>query len=619
MCARLLACAVLGAAPPSARASAQEEDILIIEEDVPPSSSVPAPGAQRSAPTPAADDDVIVIEEDSAAPEGPTGPPRPDVPGLLGRLPGASRMPPAPFDLPDLPLPLSDVPPPPGPGNPTAGQSTSGRSFLGLRPEHVSLTGTFGVRSSVRPMGTLKDDVWRNLAFATASLDIRPDAPLRLHADLWVRARNSLGVLPVPLQSLSAVDVALPWRRADPRNRFSGMVELGELYATARLSRVRLTAGRQLFAWTSALTSPLPSLLNPPDLRDGVAAPDELTARSPVAALTLSGALGPLLLTGTVAPFHAPPRAPLFAEDAEAYDLNEPVLPLFQSRASTGAPDAAASLQRGVPYADQLQVGALSPTVGAQAFFTALGWDVTLSGVLGHDPLPVVTATPSVARALALAADRAPSSRIGGALTADCVKDRCPELNGALRLGWRRTAALQAEGSRAVGPAVVRASVFGIPRMGEWGRGAHVVTADGRLGNASLWNAGGSVALESGYTEWVQGFVELGYEVLWGIPAGARLARYEPAVVPFPAEHGTHRPTVSMRLQGVLLDDITWRVRATASPWQRDLMVVPRVGYRLSLQQEVTAGVELFTGWKGSRGAFLMPQSRGYLEWVYRF
>ena len=111
------------------------------------------------------EEDIIIIEEDpeESPPQG--GPPQPGVPTLLNRLPGA------PFDVPDLPPPLLDMPWWAGPGSPTS-KPTHGRSFFGLRPQDITLTGQFGGRWSVRPLGRSQDDVVRNLIFATASVDL---------------------------------------------------------------------------------------------------------------------------------------------------------------------------------------------------------------------------------------------------------------------------------------------------------------------------------------------------------------------------------------------------------------------------------------------------------------
>lgn len=610
-----VACVLLmqPAVPVRAQPEGDDDEIIIIMDDDAP--TTPA-GKGAASPANPQDDDIIVIEED--LPEAaPTGPPRPPVPQLLRDA--EENLPDAPFGVPrPPPLPLGELPLLLGPDSPT-GAAPDGRSFLGLKAEHVTLTGTFGWRTGLRPMGSLTDDIWRNLWHAKASVDVRPDAPFRLHVDLWARTRSAMGVLPVDLAQLTVLDALLPWRKTDLRNRFSGVVEVGEAYAYVKLGRARITAGRQLFSLTQVLTSRLPDLLNPPDIRDGVAFPNDLHARSPVAALHVRGNVDALGLEGIVVPFYAPPRAPLYAEDAEAYDLNPSVLPLVTSRRAVGNDAQASALQRAVPRADTLAVGDLSPTVAGRASFAFMDADVTLVAIVGHDPVPQITASGDVARALALAADRRSQASISEALKNTCRGRDCSDVTAGLKLRWRRTAMIQAEANRPLGPAIIRVAGWLVPRFLEFGRSAHIITRDNRLEHASLWAVGGTVAVESGYTELVQGFVELGWELLGGIPAGARVARYDTRDQAFPTYHATHRPTVSVRLQGVVLDDVTWRLRGTLAPWQRDLGVAPRLGYRLSLHQEVAFGVEFFSGWPGSRGYFLQPQSRAYLEWGYRF
>ena len=177
----------------------------------------------------------------------------------------------------------------------------------------------------------------------------------------------------------------------------------------------------------------------------------------------------------------------------------------------------------------------------------------------------------------------------------------------------------QVEANGTLGPAIVRGTLHASPLLGPLGRTAHIINRHGLLQSVPVYGAGGSLAVESGYGEVVQGVMEAGYDVVGPVPAGARLALYEADDQARDWARIVHRPSLSARLQGTLLDDISWRLRATVAPWQREVFFSPRVGYRLSLNQEVVMGTELFLGWPGTRAYFLTPMSRAYLEWGYRF
>ncbi|MBI5493826.1 MAG: hypothetical protein HY904_02300 [Deltaproteobacteria bacterium] len=574
------------------------------------------PGADAGAA--AADDTIILIEEDE--PQGPGSSPLPSGIPALPEIPTPPGFP-VTLSIPEPPpLPLGELTLAFSPAEVSQPAPAGGRSLLGLRAQHITLTGTLGLRSSVRPLGSVLDDVSRSLAAAVAAVDVRPDMPLSAHVDLVARVRSAFGARLPPVQQFQPLDFLLPTRSAEAGARFSGVLEVGEAYATVKFSRFRVVVGRQLFGWSQALGSPVASMLNPADPRDGIALPDELTARSATLAAAAQGTLGPLGLQLVVLPFYAAPRTPLFAEDAEAPDPHEPVLSLLSSREQLRNADTSRALQAQVPFADVLMVGDFSPTVGGRAFFTLGPADVALVAVLGHDPTPQLTLSPRVAAALGAAADRPGGTRVADALAGACGGPACRALDGELVLRWRRAAVAQVEASGMVGPAVLRGGLHVSPALGPGlGRVIHVVTRDGRLASADAWSAGGSVALESGYSELVQGFLEAGYEVIGAVPAGARIARYEADDQARSWERWVHRPTLSTRLQGVVLDDITWRLRTTLAPWQRELWFAPRVGYRLSLNQEVTLGTELFLGWPGTRAHFLFPTSRAYLEWAYRF
>jgi hypothetical protein len=561
-----------------------------------------------------ADDDIIIIEEDSppAAPTGPPHPSMPDLSGITTRVPGLSNL-----EFPSPPvLPLGEFTLSMSPADVNEAPARGGRTLFGLRADQVLLGGHLGFRPSLRPLGNRLDDLARTFTDAQAEIDVRPDVPVSFHLDVFARVRGAAGLQLPTLAQLEPLDFFFP-RKAQPGARWSGVVEVGEAYASVKLDRVRITVGRQLFSWTQSLSSPLASLLNPLDPRDGLSFPDELQARTATLAAQVQGTLGPVGIQALVIPFFSPPRAPLFAEDAEAFDPSEPVLSLVSARNTLGSPAVASGLQQNVTPADRLQLGELGPTLAGRAFFSLNQADVALSLVLGHDPTPQLTMAPQVARGLALAADR--SRGAGEPLAALCGNTACDGLNNRLRMRWRQTVTAQVEANGTLGPAIVRGTAHVSPGIGSVGRTAQVINRDGLLESVDVYTAGTSLALESGYTELVQGVVEAGYDVMGNIPAGARVARYEANDQARNWERTVHRPTLSARLQGMVLDDITWRVRATLAPWQRELFLSPRVGYRLSLNQEVVMGTELFLGWPGTRAYFLMPMSRAYIEWGYRF
>jgi len=561
-----------------------------------------------------ADDDIIIIEEDTP-PANPTGPLRPTLPDLPQLPEGFPTLPQVP------PLPLGELTLVVNPADPNAPMEPGGRAFFGLRPDQVLLKGQLGLRSSLRPMGSVRDDLGRVLTDGLVALEVRPDLPFSFHLDVYTRVRGAMGAQLPTVAQLDLLDLVLPWRKTRPGGRFSGVLEVGEAYAALKVARIRVVVGRQFTGWSASTLSPLSSLLHPPDPRDGVAFPDELMARTAALAARVQTTLGPLAVEAVAMPFFVPPRVSLYAEDAEAFEPNELLPVLLPSRAALGDANGAAALQRQVPAADQLRLGDVSPTVGARVMFSLWKVDVALAGVFGHDPMPVLNTSSAVALALGKSADRANPSSFRAALVDACgSQPNCEGLDGALALSWRRTATLQADVSGTLGPAVVRGMAHVSPQLGpDLSRTAHVVHRDGRLESVGVWNAGTSVALESGYTELVQGSVEAGWEVTGGIPAGARLARYEAQDQARNWERVVHRPVLHARLAGSVLDDITWRLRATVAPWQREVFLAPRVGYRLSLSQEVTFGTEVFAGWPGTRGYFLQPLSRAYLEWAYRF
>jgi len=239
--------------------------------------------------------------------------------------------------------------------------------------------------------------------------------------------------------------------------------------------------------------------------------------------------------------------------------------------------------------------------------------------VFGHDPTPMLSMDDGVARALAATADRRPSKEVNTLLQPQC-SGGCQSLTRAVHPTWRRALLAQVDVNGTVGPGVLRGTFHIAPALTDAvSRTVHVISRDGRLQSVSAWSAGVSVAFESAYMEVVQGFIEVGYEAIGGIPDGARIARMEPADLVISGVRLVHRPTASVRMQGDLLDDITWRFRATVAPMQRELALAPRLGYRLSLSQDVGMGMDLFAGVPGSKGYFLLPMSRFYADWAYRF
>ncbi|MEW5847202.1 MAG: hypothetical protein AB2A00_00260 [Myxococcota bacterium] len=565
------------------------------------------------------EEEIIIIEEDEPPPE-PTGPPMPPLPPL----------PPTPSVLEGRTPPLPPTPPRPpsptvftlsgGPADPTAGQTLGERSLLGLKASHFALTGRFGSRASARPGGRVENDLLRTLSEAAVTIQVRPDLPFHLYGEVYTRARAAAGIQ-VPRRLTPDFTTPL-WRRKSPwsfDNRVSGVVELGEVHATLKVKKARLRVGRQLFSWSAALSSPVSSMLNPPDPRDGLAFPDELQARTPVLSTSFYGALGPVGVELVVIPLFVPPRAPLFAEDAEAWDLAEPVGSLLVSRAGMDA-HAADALQRGVPLHDRPVLGDFSPTVGARAFLALERADVSLAAVFGHDPVPELQMSDDTARALGAASDRQAQHVVNAPLADACGDERCSALEGSVAYRFRRAMVAQAEVSGTVGPAVVRGMAHLSPLVGpQIGRTVHVVARDGTLRSADVWTAGVVVGVESGYTELVQGALEAGYDLINGVPDGARIARLEPTDQARAGEHTVHRPTLQARLRGSFFDTFGWRFATLLAPWQRDAGMSARVTYQLAVNAELATGLELFAGWPGSKGWYLTPMSRGYLEWSYRF
>jgi hypothetical protein len=546
-----------------------------------------------------ANEDEIILIVDDTPPAAPTGP----LP--LDRLPAPPlHLPPPPLPnipLGDLPLLLRDP----------VEQVEGERALLGVRASQIQLSGRVGGRTGIRPMGHTLDDMLRNLVEVVVALDIRPDLPLRLHLDVYARGRAAIGIL-APLPHLDSG--APPARYASATrvgNRLTGVAEVGEAYGVLKLERFRITVGRQLFSWSASAVSPLPGLINPPDPRDGLAFPDETSARVPVLALNARGALGAVGLEFLFLPLFAPPRAPFYASDAEAWDFNEGVSSWVATRRSAPGP-LETHAETSWPNPDAFQLGEIQPAGGVRAFFSLWHADVAIAALVGHDPTPLLNTTDVLARAAALAADRAKPNT-----WEVCPAQPCGE---AVALSYRRTALLHAETNGTLGPAVVRGTVHLAPMLGEdLARTFHVITADGFLRSTAAWTSGVSVAVESGYGELIQGFVELGYDLVGGVPGGARLARYEAVDQVQPRTHVVHRPSGHVRFQGTVLDDILWRLRTSVAPWPREAALAQRVGYRLSLNQELGFGTELFAGWRGTRGYFLLPTSRAYVDWSYRF
>jgi hypothetical protein len=411
-------------------------------------------------------------------------------------------------------------------------------------------------------------------------------------------------LLPTEKLTFEATAIARVALDSTPSGRVTWIVDWYEAVAKINVNNaasVRL--GRLVVPWGKTRGTAFGDRLNPVDQRRGVPFPEPARGKQPQWGAQVKGAMGPVGLDGVVWVGHEPTEGSLAAADQGGVRIGRYQTALVRSPSHAGGWLGQQDVSELYP---DLSIGAFS--VAGRAAGRIGSVDVSASVALGYDDTPGLNLSADAKRALVAEALPTLGHAVGEPAPAPCANNPALTCMGPTRgtLMPNRRASMAVDASYSViGLAIVRAELLAVPRLGDIGKTAWLVDANG-LRSVSVTQLAAAVAVEGQLGDAIDGSIEL-FNVAWaGVPSSANLWGVEPLQnVAVPGDRLVNRLAGAAVLGGSMFEErLRWRLRGEAGVLATDVLMSAELRYALPLwnlyvggRGDVFAGVPGTPGW----------------------